>query len=99
MIDGKMRTPSLINCFVGKSRLASRIVECFPKHHTYCGPFGGSAAVLLAKAPSKVEVYNDISRELVNFFAVLRDPVLFARLRDAALGKMTRIIGGRSTCG
>ena len=83
MIDRKMRTPSPINWFGGKSRLACRIVEHFPKHDTYCEPFGGSAAVLLAKVPSKVEVYNDINRELVNFFAVLRDPLLFARLREA----------------
>jgi len=83
MIDRKMRTPSPINWFGGKSRLACRIVEHFPKHHTYCEPFGGSAAVLLAKAPSKVEVYNDINRELVNFFVVLRDPRLFERLREA----------------
>jgi DNA adenine methylase len=83
MIDGEMKTPSPINWFGGKSRLASRIVEHFPNHHTYCEPFGGSAAVLLAKAPAKVEIYNDVDRELVNFFAVLRDPVLFAKLREA----------------
>jgi len=78
-----MGTPSPINWFGGKSRLASRIIEHFPAHHTYCEPFGGSAAVLLAKAASKVEIYNDIDRELVNFFAVLRNPRLFARLRQA----------------
>jgi DNA adenine methylase len=78
-----MKTPSPINWFGGKSRLASRIVEHFPKHHTYCEPFGGSAAVLLAKGPSKVEVYNDLNEELVNFFVALRDPLLFARLREA----------------
>jgi DNA adenine methylase len=78
-----MRTPSPINWFGGKSRLASKIVQHFPTHRTYCEPFGGSAAVLLAKDPSKVEVYNDIDRELVHFFVVLRDPSMFAKLRRA----------------
>jgi DNA adenine methylase len=81
MIDGKMRIPSPINWFGGKSRLASKIVQHFPTHRTYCEPFGGSAAVLLAKRPSPVEIYNDIDEELVNFFRVLRNPKLFTSLR------------------
>jgi DNA adenine methylase len=68
----------------GKSKLAPRIVDWFPPHHTYCEPFGGSAAVLLAKVPSAVEVYNDIDGDLVNLFRVIREPSLFARLRAAA---------------
>ena len=44
--------------------------------------FGGGAAVLLAKPRSKVEVYNDLNGDIVNFFKVLReDPnELIARL-------------------
>ncbi len=79
-----MSVPSPINYFGSKSRLASKIVEHFPLHHTYVEPFGGSAAVLLAKEPSKVEIYNDIDRELVNFFQVLREPELCAKLHAAA---------------
>src|SRR5437588_7157079 len=41
--------------------------------HHYCEPFGGSAAVLLNRAPSPVETYNDLDSEVVNFFRVLRD--------------------------
>lgn len=42
-------------------------------HVHYVEPFGGSAAVLLNKAPSPVETYNDLYSEVVNFFRVLRE--------------------------
>ena len=79
-----MSVPSPLNWFGGKSKLAAQIVRHFPSHLTYVEPFGGSAAVLFAKQPSKVEVYNDIDRELVNFFRVVRDPERCAKLRAAA---------------
>src|SRR5687767_5197898 len=41
-------------------------------HTTYVESFGGSAAVLLNKKPSPVEVYNDLYSDVVNFFSVLR---------------------------
>lgn len=70
-----------VTWFGGKSKLAPKIIKHFVQHQTYCEPFGGSAAVLLAKEPSKVEVYNDIDGNLVNLFRVLRDPALFEQLR------------------
>ena len=39
----------------------------------FCDVYGGSAAVLINRHPAKVETYNDLDSELVNFFAVLRD--------------------------
>jgi DNA adenine methylase len=72
-----------ITWFGGKSKLAARIVQHFPEHRTYVEPFGGSAAVLLAKSPAKVEVYNDIDRDLSNLFRILRDEVLFKRLKES----------------
>jgi len=74
----KLRSP--LNYFGSKSRIASRIVKHFPAHHTFVDVFGGSAAVLLAKAPSPVEVYNDIDGDLVNFFRVLQDRNLYSKL-------------------
>ena len=39
----------------------------------FCDVYGGSAAVLINRAPAAVETYNDLDSELVNFFSVLRD--------------------------
>lgn len=56
-----------------KKRLAERIIGLMPPHHCYVEPFGGSAAVLLRKPKSAVEVYNDYDSALVNFMEVCRD--------------------------
>jgi len=68
----------------GKTQMADWIINHLPDHRTYVEVFGGSAAVLANKEPSKVEVYNDIDGDLVHFFRVLRDQPdeLIAWLRD-----------------
>jgi DNA adenine methylase len=57
----------------GKQRLAGRIADLFAPHRTYVEAFGGAAAVLCAKRPAVLEVYNDVDAGLVTFFRVLRD--------------------------
>ena len=57
----------------GKFLQRKQIVALFPPHDTYVEVFGGAGHVIFAKPPSKVEVYNDINQELVNFFMVARD--------------------------
>ncbi len=54
----------------GKNRLAKRVIEIFPEHLTYVEAFAGGAQILFRKAPSKVEVLNDLDREIVNFYRV-----------------------------
>jgi DNA adenine methylase len=57
----------------GKTRLAARIVAAFPEHSHYVDVFGGSLAVLLAKPPARKETVNDLDRELIAFWTVLRN--------------------------
>ncbi len=54
----------------GKRRIAKRLVALLPDHQTYVEPFCGGAQVFFHKAPSRVEVLNDLDGELVNFLRV-----------------------------
>lgn len=64
---------NLLRMAGGKVGLAETIIARIPSHVCYVEPFGGGAAVLLRKAPSDVEVYNDIRGDLVNFMLQVRD--------------------------
>ncbi len=57
----------------GKFNHLGWLLPLLPDARHYCEPFAGSAAVLLNRAPSPVETYNDMDGELVNFFRMLRD--------------------------
>ena len=66
----------------GKSRMVKTILPLLPPHATYVEPFSGAANILLAKKPSQVEVLNDASGLIVNFFRVLQNPDQRAALLD-----------------
>lgn len=57
----------------GKFSHLAWLLPLLPRCHHYCEPFAGSAAVLLNRAPSPIETYNDLDGEIVNFFRVLRE--------------------------
>ncbi|MDR2572780.1 MAG: DNA adenine methylase [Desulfovibrio sp.] len=56
----------------GKSKLAKTIVERLPEHTCYAEPFAGAAWVLFRKPESKVEVINDINKDLVTLYRVIQ---------------------------
>lgn len=81
-----MAVTPLTTYYGGKSlsygrKIAARI-EHIP-HTYYVEAFGGMAGVLMAKRPSKVEVYNDLSHGLVKLFEVVRDPQMVQQLEQA----------------
>lgn len=67
--------------FGGKQYLVPVLLELLPPHEVYVETHGGSAALLFAKHPAQLEVYNDLDSGLVNFYRVLRDAKRAKELR------------------
>ena len=57
----------------GKNHYTSEILPYFPEHRRYIEPFGGSAAMLLNKPQSYVEVFNELDDDIVHFFRTVRE--------------------------
>jgi DNA adenine methylase len=57
----------------GKYSMLNTLIALTPPHNTYVEVFGGSGTFLLNKPPAKVEVYNDLLSNVVNFFRCLRN--------------------------
>ncbi len=73
----------------GKSLLADRIIERIPAHQAYVEVFAGAAWVLFKKPESKVEIINDINRELVTLYRCVKHhlPELVAQFRWMLLAR------------
>jgi DNA adenine methylase len=64
---------SPIQYFGAKQQIAEKLVALMPAHLGYIEPYAGSLSVLLAKAPSKIEIVNDLDGRLMTFWRVLRE--------------------------
>lgn len=56
----------------GKTKSVKNIIEVLPYTETYVEPFGGSGAVLLARRPSTLEIFNDRYSGIVDFYRCLQ---------------------------
>jgi len=66
----------------GKSRSVLSILPHLPYTDVYVEPFGGSGAILLARNPSKLEVFNDRYAGVVAFYRCIRHPDKLNKLMD-----------------
>lgn len=69
-----MKTP--VTYYGGKQSMLKYILPLIIAHTIYVEPFAGSAAVFWEKEPSSVEVLNDTSQEVINFYRVLQNDFL-----------------------
>lgn len=56
----------------GKSHLRKLIISQIPDHICYVEPFFGAGWVYFGKEKSKVEVINDLDKEVINLFKILK---------------------------
>lgn len=64
-----------------KWRIADKLVELIPPHHSYLEPYFGSGAVFFRKEPSDIETVNDLDNDVANlFWCIQQDPEKLTRL-------------------
>lgn len=56
----------------GKSKLRNTVIKMIPEHTCYVELFFGAGWVYFGKEISKVEVINDIDKELINLFKMIK---------------------------
>ncbi len=66
----------------GKSRSREHILPHLPKRPRYSEPCGGSGAILLARQPSKFEIFNDAYAGVTDFYLCLKDEKRLTQLID-----------------
>jgi DNA adenine methylase len=62
----QMKAP--MGYYGGKTQLLDRILPIIPPHKIYSESFFGGGAVYFAKEPAKIEIINDVNRNVINFY-------------------------------
>lgn len=76
---------SPIRYYGGKGTMFNNIIQYFPKpeeYDIYVEPFGGSYSIGLKKEPAKVEIYNDLDRNVYSLYKVLSDKEMFNTFKE-----------------
>ena len=64
---------ALIPYLGGKSKLAKTIISKMPEHTCYCEVFAGGASVFFKKPPSPSEIINDMDKDLITLYRVVKN--------------------------
>lgn len=56
-----------------KWRIARKLADMIPEHHTYLEPYFGSGALFFSKKPSDIEMINDLDNNVTNLFSCIRN--------------------------
>ena len=70
---GKKMIKPILKYPGAKWRIADWIVDKLPMHETYLEPYFGSGAIFFNKPPAKIETINDIDKDVINLFKVMRE--------------------------
>jgi DNA adenine methylase len=64
----------------GKFSQLDWLLPLLPPCKHFVDVFGGSGAVVMNRVPSPIETYNDLDKDVVHFFRVIRDPTKLQEL-------------------
>jgi DNA adenine methylase len=74
-----MKTP--VTYYGGKQSMLKHIKPLVPEHKVYTESFAGGAALYWAKKPAEIEVINDINRNVITFYRVVKTKFEALKLR------------------
>lgn len=77
-----------------KRRVLHKILPLIPKHKIYVEPFIGSASVLLGKPPSELEVINDLDKQLMKAYKLLKQatPAIINYMPDKSIESIQALV-------